>query len=193
MSTREIISLQFGNYSNFVGAHFWNLQELSFDYTGAVKTEVNHDILYREGKTASGDVTYTPRLLLADLKGSLNTLPEQGGLPNEASQDLLPWDNMEEIVEPAQQKNEYLQDIDMGGSSTVKTKDYNFDNAQSWTDFLYPRLHSRSVNIVKDYQHKNDNVCTYLLFTRKTKVVPGHGRHILLDLYLIPKYLLKIL
>lgn len=161
MSTREIISLQFGNYSNFVGAHFWNLQEQSFDYTGAAGgAEVNHDILYREGKTAKGELTYTPRLLLADLKGSLNTLPEQGGLPEEVAEDILPWDNVEEILEPVQQKNEYLQDIDKDGPSTVETKDYNFDNAKSWTDFLYPRLHSRSLNIVRDYQHDNDNVST---------------------------------
>ena len=25
-NTREIITLQFGNYANFVGTHFWNAQ-----------------------------------------------------------------------------------------------------------------------------------------------------------------------
>lgn len=25
-STREILTLQFGNYANYVGAHLWNIQ-----------------------------------------------------------------------------------------------------------------------------------------------------------------------
>lgn len=29
-STREIITLQFGHYSNFIGTHFWNLQVFNY-------------------------------------------------------------------------------------------------------------------------------------------------------------------
>lgn len=32
MSTREIITLQLGNYANHVGTHWWNMQEATFDY-----------------------------------------------------------------------------------------------------------------------------------------------------------------
>lgn len=50
METREILTLQFGNYSNYFGAHFWNLQEKSFVYEpNQVPTPINHDVLYREG------------------------------------------------------------------------------------------------------------------------------------------------
>lgn len=67
MSDRAVISLQLGHYSNFVGAHFWNLQESSFVYGGGSgdarpKSEICHDVLYREGQTLSREVTYTPRL-----------------------------------------------------------------------------------------------------------------------------------
>uniref|UniRef100_A0A2A4JBH0 Misato Segment II tubulin-like domain-containing protein n=1 Tax=Heliothis virescens TaxID=7102 RepID=A0A2A4JBH0_HELVI len=159
MSTREILTLQFGHYANYVGAHFWNLQELSFDYTGTVKTEVNHDILYREGQTAKGEVTYTPRLLLADLKGSLKNLPESGGLHNEADENELLWDAVEKIEELAPPKNEYLADIDGEGQS-VPTKQYNLEqDVKTWTDYLYPRFHERTVNIVKDYVHGADTEC----------------------------------
>ncbi|XP_053602509.1 protein misato [Plodia interpunctella] len=158
MSTREILNLQFGHYSNYVGAHFWSIQELSFDYTGTLKNEVNHDILYREGQTAKGEVTYTPRLLLAALKGSLKTLPETGGLPSEQEEANTLWENVEKIEEPPAAKNEYLTDIDAESTSTAK--EYDLDQSvTTWTDFLYPRFHSRTVNVVREYQHDNDKEC----------------------------------
>lgn len=160
MSTREIVTLQFGHYSNYVGAHFWNIQELSFDYTGTVKTECNHDILYREGQSAKGDVTYTPRLLLADVKGSLRTLPASGGLPDYADQvEDVPWETVEKIEQPQPPKNEFLTDIDVQGPSTDEPKEYNLeDTVQTWTDFLYARFHPRTINIVQEYEHGNENV-----------------------------------
>ncbi|GBP63300.1 Protein misato [Eumeta japonica] len=157
MSTREILTLQFGHYSNFIGTHFWNLQELNFDYTGVVKEECNHDILYREGQTPRGEVTYTPRLLLADLKGSLRSFPVSGGLPIEESTENLPWDTIEKIEEPAIPKNEFLENIDSECPTSI-SEDCDLDNSvKTWTDYLYPRFHPRTVNIVKEYDHGNDS------------------------------------
>lgn len=53
MSAKEIITLQFGHYSNFVGTHWWNIQESGFNYNADtnVESEINHDVLYREGRT----------------------------------------------------------------------------------------------------------------------------------------------
>lgn len=158
MSTREILTLQLGHYANYVGAHFWNLQELSFDYTGTVKTEINHDILYREGQTTKGEVTYTPRLILADLKGSLKTLPESGGFSDEVDHVEFQWDSHEKIEESSPEKNEFLTDMDCEGPSTLQTKEYKLEqDVKTWTDYLYPRLHSRSVNIVTEYVRDNDS------------------------------------
>ncbi|VVC93524.1 protein misato [Leptidea sinapis] len=157
MSTREILTLQFGHYSNYVGAHFWNIQELSFDYTGTIKTEVNHDILYREGQNANGQTTYTPRLVLSDLKGSLKTLPATGGLLQETAEDFE-WDVVEKIEEPTTSKNEYLSDIDSENPPDTQNKKYNLDETvNTWTDYLYPRFHSQTVNIVKEYSHSDNN------------------------------------
>lgn len=168
MSTREILTLQFGHYSNYVGAHFWNIHELSFDYTGTVKSEVNHDILYREGQTAQGQVTYTPRLLLADLIGSLKTFPASGGLLDESENVNLHWDTVERIAEPEHTKNEYLTDLDAETQEPIEEKQYNFEQeVKTWTDFLYPRLHSRTVNIVNKYHHGNENVSTVSRFTNR--------------------------
>lgn len=70
LQSREILTLQFGNYSNFVGTHWWNVQvrtlvvsmtnqlnkwnlflkESGFSYDpNATPSDVDHDLLYREG------------------------------------------------------------------------------------------------------------------------------------------------
>ncbi|XP_050342835.1 protein misato [Nymphalis io] len=158
MSTREILTLQFGQYSNYIGAHFWNIQELSFDYTGTSKTECNHDILYREGRTATGEITYTPRLLLVDLKGSLKTLPASGGLEELNLEENLPWNAVEKIEQPEHSKNEFLKDIDSGNAPKIEKKQYNLEQEiDTWTDYLYPRFHFRTVNVIKEYQSGNAN------------------------------------
>ncbi|RVE52476.1 hypothetical protein evm_002870 [Chilo suppressalis] len=156
MATREILTLQFGHYSNYMGTHFWNIQELSFDYTGTKKSEINHDILYREGQSKKGEVTYTPRLLLADLKGSLKTLPASGGLPIETDNDDLQWNTVETIEEPVPERNQFLSDLD----TETEDKQYNLEeDINTWTDFLYPRFHPRTVNIVKEYCHGDETEC----------------------------------
>ena len=78
---REIITLQLGNYSNFIGAHFWNIQEAGFIYQTSdspspVLPEIDHNVLFREGfsgygERTGGQLTYTPRLVSVDLKGAL--------------------------------------------------------------------------------------------------------------------------
>jgi hypothetical protein len=65
MRSGEILTLQFGHQANFVGTHFWNIQAETDD------RDINKDVLFRsrdEGKS------YTPRVLLFDLKGSLGRL-----------------------------------------------------------------------------------------------------------------------
>lgn len=68
MDTKEILTLQFGHYANHVGSHWWNLQvtnsqisinclvislifqETNFSYDSNNPSEVNVDILFREGR-----------------------------------------------------------------------------------------------------------------------------------------------
>ena len=81
-----MITIQCGNYSNYLGSHFWNLQESGFVYQQGQTSqrdeilEIDHDVLYREGKTLNKELTFTPRLISVDLKGSLGSLPECGEL-----------------------------------------------------------------------------------------------------------------
>ena len=80
MNSKPVITIQVGHYANFVGAHFWNCQDLSFTNLNKEENELDHDVLFREGLTLHGgrsnnQVTYTPRLVTVDLKGALGSLP----------------------------------------------------------------------------------------------------------------------
>ncbi|KAG0021799.1 mtDNA inheritance, partitioning of the mitochondrial organelle [Entomortierella chlamydospora] len=54
----EIVTLQFGHFANFVGAHYWNTQDAHFNYEQPADDEeitpelINHDCLYRIGMTS---------------------------------------------------------------------------------------------------------------------------------------------
>jgi hypothetical protein len=117
-----IITLQCGNYANYIGAHFWNLQESEFEYdtnrkTGILDTleTVDNDILYREGVTLDRQDTYTPRLVTIDLKGSLGTLPELGDLyhkPTVPKLNTLNWYGKGEVLkEEPPRLNPFLQEL----------------------------------------------------------------------------------
>jgi hypothetical protein len=91
---REIITLQLGGYSNFIGSHFWNIQEecMSYDHDEDSKenSEVRSDILWRQ--TSS---TVVPRLMTLDLKSERGALRRMGYLYPEmahTSQEALQGD-----------------------------------------------------------------------------------------------------
>lgn len=91
-SGHEIITLQLGHYSNYIGAHFWNLQRASFQFETRKSTsliqppaqflsepEIFHDVLFRESTTRfSHSYSYCPRLVAVDLSGSLGVYPRSG-------------------------------------------------------------------------------------------------------------------
>ena len=76
---QEIITLQFGNYSNHVGAHFWNFQDelcgrlsreaypVSDIPDNSVSEVFNFTRLYRE-MSKHGEVQYYPRNIVFDLR-----------------------------------------------------------------------------------------------------------------------------
>ncbi|KAJ8947875.1 hypothetical protein NQ318_010021 [Aromia moschata] len=161
MGSREILTLQFGHYSNYVGTHWWNVQEQGFEYDSSSSSEIDHDVLYREGLTEKNEVTFTPRLLFVDLKGSLKSLPESGNLyaPN-FNDPSAEWDPDLVTVktEPVNNKNQFQQDLDSSACKNIHRNAYDFEKDVSvWSDFLYTRFHPRSVNIIREYQHCNEN------------------------------------
>ncbi|OWF43159.1 protein misato homolog 1-like [Mizuhopecten yessoensis] len=116
MSSREVVTLQIGHYSNYVGSHWWNIQESSFIYDpklAPVQKDIDHDVLFREGKNLRGEVTYTPRLVAFDLKGSLNTLKQEGSLYDHRHQEEIRWTGDVTLhQEDGADKNPYLLDLE---------------------------------------------------------------------------------
>ncbi|XP_034400667.1 protein misato homolog 1 [Cyclopterus lumpus] len=112
---REVITLQLGHYSNFVGTHWWNLQDASLSYDPETPpSEIQSDVLFREGRTTGGHVTHTPRLIALDLKGSLRTLRQEGSL-YDAGKDTsaVTWEgSLMKVKESPAQKNSFLEDLD---------------------------------------------------------------------------------
>lgn len=160
MSTREILTIQVGSYSNYIGTHWWNLQETNFTYDPENPSEINHDVLYREGETRQKQVTYTPRLLLIDLKGSLGYLNETGTLYENTSKDndVLWYNENVQITEETESvKSSFIKELDNDKSEEAE-KNFDFENnVNKWVDYLVPRFHPRTVNVVKQYTHESTN------------------------------------
>ncbi|XP_072304207.1 protein misato homolog 1 isoform X2 [Eucyclogobius newberryi] len=111
----EVITLQLGHYSNFVGTHWWNLQDASLSYDADDPLgEIQSDVVFREGQTAGGHVTYTPRLIAMDLKGSLRSLRQEGNLYDPGKDvSAVTWDGALMMhKESPPQKNSFLKDLD---------------------------------------------------------------------------------
>uniref|UniRef100_A0A7S0UND9 Misato Segment II tubulin-like domain-containing protein n=1 Tax=Polytomella parva TaxID=51329 RepID=A0A7S0UND9_9CHLO len=69
MIGNEIVTLQFGNYANFVGCHFWNLQSKQLETLSEDDIPTSH--IYHSYTEVKKDVyKYTPRTLSVDLSGT---------------------------------------------------------------------------------------------------------------------------
>uniref|UniRef100_A0A2K6T3G4 Protein misato homolog 1 n=1 Tax=Saimiri boliviensis boliviensis TaxID=39432 RepID=A0A2K6T3G4_SAIBB len=113
---REVLTLQLGHFAGFVGAHWWNQQDAALGGATDAKQppgELCPDVLYRTGRTLHGQETYTPRLILMDLKGSLSSLKEEGGLYKDKQLDAaIAWcGKLTTHKEELYPKNPYLQDF----------------------------------------------------------------------------------
>ncbi|XP_028650892.1 protein misato homolog 1 [Erpetoichthys calabaricus] len=184
---REVITLQLGHYANFVGTHWWNLQDASLCYDISPEetpSEIFSDVLFRQGQTHSGQTTYTPRLIAFDLKGSLNTLRQEGCLYETSSEsNSLAWEgavmtHREELA----QKNEFLEDLELldgqglpkerlqiknrkesrvpntvNGQLEHSRKAYNLESSvRVWSDFLRVHLHPKTISIVNQYSYEGE-------------------------------------
>lgn len=170
---REIITIQAGNYANFIGTHWWNIQESSFCYdpNTSLPLDINHDILFREGVNYKGEVTFTPRLVLIDLKSNMKSIRKECPLyhfPKEESNPL--WDGPVDVVQESPiKKNPFLEvqtsELAKGDDNADSERDavqasnlYNFDTpTTSWCDFLKTNLHPRSFCLLNEMASEDKN------------------------------------
>ncbi|KAG8956584.1 mtDNA inheritance, partitioning of the mitochondrial organelle [Tulasnella sp. 424] len=159
---REIIYIQAGKYSNYVGTHFWNTQEAYFDYTPLQdgeqpkKPDVDHDISFREGEGRDGTATYRPRLLIFDSRDNFGALPKLDDLyaaPNDLTGDFdLGAGGFEEIRQPLIEPSDYQKNLDeeenpsgsaLKGDHLVTTTETRY-----WSDYSRVFYHPRTVQPV---------------------------------------------
>ena len=118
---KEIITLQLGPFSNFVGSHFWNVQDdarhpVGYDEGGDPLYEdqqANAEHLYR----SSGRGTQlTPRLVLCDAADNFGTLNQQGialhdgAGPAVPDVDPLAWaGSVQQVVQEARDTHAFVK------------------------------------------------------------------------------------
>uniref|UniRef100_UPI00358E7D10 protein misato homolog 1 isoform X2 n=1 Tax=Myxine glutinosa TaxID=7769 RepID=UPI00358E7D10 len=178
----EVVTVQLGNYANFVGSHWWNLQEeyLCNGSQALKHAEINNNVLFREGLAMHGRPKYTPRVVLLDLKGSLGSLKQEEDAyqRTQSTQHCITWDGpLTAHCTEAAEKNEYLRDLkkhdensmrrevlrpraanDTRSRSSMGSKVYWLeDSVKVWSDFQRVPLHPRSISILKQYSHEGES------------------------------------
>lgn len=149
-----VVTLQFGNYSNSVGAHWWNVQESSFcsESRGASSLEVLRGCLSREGQNgARKEVIYTPRLIAVGLPSNLHFAASESRVHGEdaSRSSALGWDGeVQTIVQEGASSKKFQTDSDKMdvGMSPPKEKVYPLDSdVGAWLGYLSPPLHPQSL------------------------------------------------
>ncbi|KAL2074570.1 hypothetical protein VTL71DRAFT_8348 [Oculimacula yallundae] len=147
----EIITLQLGQRSNYLAAHFWNTQESYFTYSKDEEPLVDHDIHFRPGVGADGSETFTPRTLIYDLKGGFGSLRKINAL-YEIEEPTVPqglW-NGPTIVQrqPAIEQSAYQQSLDQG----LEPQPLTTDSVRYWSDFNRVYYHPKSIVQLNEYE-----------------------------------------
>jgi len=167
----DVLTLQFGEFSNYVGTHFWNAQdELIGAQAQGVPDASGVDVsgLYRVSG-AGRQLRYLPRALIYDLKSSLGSLLAAGysdgdattAAPRPDSRALMQtWQGNVEHHESAPVRRHTFQSYlaseadnstpaTSGGKANALQEsdpEFNFnDTVKSWSDYLKSYLHPRSV------------------------------------------------
>ncbi|KAI7862279.1 tubulin domain-containing protein [Spinellus fusiger] len=157
---REIITLQLGQLANFVGTHYWNTQEAYF--YGDTSDVIDHDVLYRAGKTLTGVETFTPRVLIYDLKDEFGSLQKYNALfQTQDSNDVLWNEGINTIVTNTYQKSPYQQELDRMEADPsytavdVKAIEQLDTTVKNWSDFNGIYYHPRSMNPIVTHQSES--------------------------------------
>jgi hypothetical protein len=149
----EIITLQLGQQANYIGTHYWNVQESYFTYAGQEDSPVDHDVSFRQGIGADGSDTYTPRTVIYDLKGGFGTLRRENAL-YELQQEANPaqtgpWSGSTVPLQlPAIAPSSYQQALDLG----TQPPELTTETVRFWSDYNHVFYHPRSIVQLNEYE-----------------------------------------
>ncbi|TPX67932.1 hypothetical protein SpCBS45565_g03456 [Spizellomyces sp. 'palustris'] len=158
---KEIVTLQLGHTANWVGTHFWNIQESYFHTHPEDEPEIQHDVLFRAGSNIHGEETYTPRLVLFDLKGTLKKVSPLYEPSNEsASYTAHTWGGkVERYAEEPYPKNQFLHHLDEPPPEPTMPLTYADElerKVSVWSDFNKLYYHPKSIVEIPHYLHEDD-------------------------------------
>ncbi|RHZ89757.1 hypothetical protein Glove_11g74 [Diversispora epigaea] len=174
----EIITLQFGHYSNFVGTHYWNAQDAYFTYNDSPNSpepEIIHDIHFRTGLSQKGIETYTPRVIIYDLKGGFGQIKKMNKLYEDTTTDesdqLWNW-KVETYSQMPYPKNEFLRNLEEEEEKAFSSepindindneidfeeKNFNLnETVKTWSDFNKIYYHPQSIYSIPEFQYDDD-------------------------------------
>ncbi|KAI0603524.1 tubulin domain-containing protein [Biscogniauxia sp. FL1348] len=148
---REIITLQLGQQSNYVGTHFWNTQESYFTYGPDEESPVDHNVHFRPGLGTDGTETFMPRTVIYDLKGGFGTLRKLNAL-YEVSEDAAPsglWSGQTVVHrQPPIEASAYQESLDTGQTPP----ELNTGAVRYWSDFNRVFFHPRSIIQLNEFE-----------------------------------------
>ncbi|KAK7406583.1 hypothetical protein VNO78_08211 [Psophocarpus tetragonolobus] len=171
---KEIMTVQVGDFANFVGSHFWNFQDELLGLAGDPSADsvfknqdLDMDVLYRTGETHQGIPSYTPRLVSINLRGSLGSMSVRGTLYTEVASttpDVVTWTGrVSTLASEPYKRNLFLQSLyeeeklnmlnEIHGSKNVSQSEYEDkdiiecleNGVQFWTDYSKVDYHPRSL------------------------------------------------
>ena len=149
----EIITFQVGNYSNFVGAHYWNLQEtLLKDGTTGDNTinELNHDILFRKGVNfQTGQGSCRPRVIAFDLKENVRNFALTDESLTDDEEETLMWEGTVEKYDRSLEKPEKIETN--GPTQCLSTKE---DVISTWPHFTLSQFHDKSLQTIENIHNE---------------------------------------
>lgn len=159
------MTVQVGTYSNFVGAHFWNLQD-EYLATPVEERELSPSVLFREvSRRSESGLTYAPRLQVVDLDGAFGSISVQAGsvltqLPTSDAIAAHSWSGRGQCyTRPPVAVSPYVRQLqredegqreqgvsdDVGEDAEEDKDHYGLDTGVSfWSDYLKTRFHPRS-------------------------------------------------
>ncbi|KAI0014135.1 tubulin domain-containing protein [Xylariaceae sp. FL0662B] len=146
---REIITLQLGQQSNYLGTHFWNTQESYFTYGADEESPIDHDVHFRPGIGADGSDTFMPRTVIYDLKGGFGTLRKINALyeiEDTAPTSLWPGQTVVQRQPPIE-ASAYQESLDTGQAPPELTT----NTVRYWSDFNRVFFHPKSLIQLSEY------------------------------------------
>ncbi|KAF2143481.1 uncharacterized protein K452DRAFT_269038 [Aplosporella prunicola CBS 121167] len=148
----EIVTLQFGQQSNYLGTHFWNTQESYFTYDSQTESPVDHDVHFRPGIGADGSDTFMPRAVIYDLKGAFGSLKKINALYDpleeaETSAGLWQGTTVPIRAEPIAPST-YTQHMDAGLEPPQLTP----ESVRYWSDYSRVYFHPKGLVQLHEYE-----------------------------------------